>query len=184
MEGQMSRSLIVLMIAVVTCVSATTANAQGIANSFAELRLLVRAGDQVTVRDDAGAETAGRILNLSPSSLAILVDGERRDLKEADVSTILQRKQDPLRNGAFWGFGTATGLFAITVANADCNGCGGVAVAAGLIYGGLGAAIGVGLDAMIVGPRTVYEKAPGAARLRLSPIVGDHRQGVALQVDF
>ena len=180
----MSRLLMALMTAVATCGSATTVDAQGIANSFDELRLLVRAGDRITIRDDAGAETAGRILSLSPSSLALMVDGERRNLKEGDVATILQRRQDPLRNGALWGFGTGTGLFALAMANVRCEGCGGLVVVGGLIYGGLGAAVGVGIDAMIVGPKVVYEKAPAAARFRVSPVLGRHRQGVALHFAF
>lgn len=180
----MSRGLIALLTAVVTCASATTVDAQGIANSFDELRLLVRAGDKITIRDDAGAETVGRILSLSPASLALQVDGERRNLKEGDVATILQRRQDPLRNGALWGFGTATGLFVLAMAHVRCEGCGGVAVAAGLVYGGLGAAVGVGIDAMIVGPKIVYEKRPAAARFRLSPVLDGHRQGVALHLAF
>jgi hypothetical protein len=180
----MSRALIALMTALLTGTTAATVEAQGIANSFAELRLLVRAGDKITIRDDAGAETAGRILSLSPSSLALLVDGERRNLKEGDVATILQRRQDPLRNGALWGFGTATGLFALTLASVRCEGCGGVAVAGGLIYGSLGAAVGVGIDAIIVGPKIVYEKAPAAARFRLFPVLDGRRQGVALHFTF
>jgi hypothetical protein len=172
------------LITVVATCAPTAASAQGVASSFAELRLLVRAGDEITVLDNSGAESAGRILSLSPSSIGLLVDGSRQDLEEARVAAVFKRMHDPLRNGALVGFGTAAGLFALTIASVGCEGCESWVLASGFVYASLGAAVGVGIDALIARPKIVYEKAPSASRLRVSPIFGGRRRGVALQLNF
>ncbi len=62
--------------------SAPIAEGQEPAASFEQLRLLVRAGDRVTVTDAAGRETEGKIAALSPSRLELTVNGRRRDFAE------------------------------------------------------------------------------------------------------
>ena len=94
--------------------------AQEIAGTFDQLRVLVTQGDTITVTNDAGSDIAGTIADLSPSSLALLVDGRRHDLQASDINTIQQRRSDSLANGAKWGFGigAALGLVAaVTVVN-------------------------------------------------------------------
>jgi hypothetical protein len=59
-------------------------------------------------------------------------------------------------------------------------------VAAG-VYGGIGAAIGAGIDALIPGKkRVVYRAADGkpATRLVLTPIVTPRSKGIALSFAF
>lgn len=162
----------------------SAAHAQGIARNFDELRLLVRPGDRVTVRDASGASESGRVTRLSPEALTLAVNGAERELAERDVSSILQRRQDPLGNGARWGLGVAAGLVALTAASVKCDGCGGLFVFGGLFYGGLGAGIGVGVDALITRPAVVYEHPGAEARVRVAPIAGRGRAGVALNVAF
>ncbi len=131
--------------------SASLAHPQGIAGSFEQLRLLVRAGETVTVRDRAGNDTRGRISSLSPERLLLESGSQSREFRETDVSTIRARRSDSLSNGALWGLGVGGGIGILGVVGA-CNGdesCGGWAALAGLLYGGLGAGIGVGVDAAI-----------------------------------
>jgi hypothetical protein len=183
-EDHMSRRLIAIVHALLIVVFAAPARAQGVASSLQELRLLVRVGETVTIRDAQGAETKGRILNLSPAALQVMVKGEHRTLAEADVSTLLQRRQDSLGNGALWGFGTGVALFGSALAVVGCEGCGVWAIPVGLIYGGLGAGIGVGLDALHTSSKVIYERAPTVARVRFAPVVSGSRRGVALHVTF
>ena len=49
-------------------VVATTGEAQELASSFGQLRVLVKPGDQVSLTDRAGQEVRGRIAELSSSS--------------------------------------------------------------------------------------------------------------------
>jgi len=165
---------------------AVPANAQGVATSFTELRLLVSPGDTVTVHHHGGEQTKGKILSLSPTSIAILTRSERHDLDEGDVSVIVQRRQDSLKNGALWGAGITSVVFGIGLAQVCEGECGSAVLVSGvLFYAGLGAGIGVGIDAMITSPRVIFEKASSSSsRLRVSPLVGPRRRGVALSMAF
>ena len=73
--------------------TASLAEAQR-ASSFMQLPLLVGPGDTVTVTDRTGRELKGKIAALSPSTLALLADGIRHDLTDADVAFIRQRRPD------------------------------------------------------------------------------------------
>ena len=84
------------------------------ASSFEQLALLVESGDRITVTDRAGREQTGRVVDLSPSALALLIDGARHDFREAHIHTVRQWRQDSLGNGAWFGFavGAAVGATA------------------------------------------------------------------------
>lgn len=166
--------------------SSHMASAQGIARSFDQLQLLVRSGDAVTVRDAQGRETSGRIESLSASTLTIGKGAARRDFREADVTTIRQRRQDSLGNGALWGVVSGAALFAVSLTGGGETGLESVgdAVGAGLLLGGIGAAIGVGIDALIARQQVIFQRAGAAARLRVAPLVGRGRRGALLAVTF
>ncbi len=172
-----------LMALAVLAASASVASAQGIARTFDQLQLLVRPGDRVTVRDAQGNETSGRITSLSPAALALAARGAMHDFRETDVTTIRQRRQDPLSNGALWGLvsGAGVALIPIALCGDDCD----IVVAAIIpVYAGLGAGIGVGVDALIARQQVIFERAGAAARLRMAPLVGRGRRGVMLAVTF
>jgi hypothetical protein len=75
----------------------------GIAGSFDQRRLLVRPGDAVSVTDNSGREVSGRIAELTPATLTVVVRGNSREWTEKDVRKIRHRRSDPLSNGALWG---------------------------------------------------------------------------------
>jgi hypothetical protein len=160
--------------------------AQEVASSFEQLRVLVRAGDTISVRDSTGTETTGRIRSLSSSSLLLIASsGTQRELKEADVTTILQRRSDPLANGALWGLvvGLAAGGIGAAAMCADGPCDGSVALVVPYV-GGLAAAIGTGVDAMIIGRKVIYERRPGSARFGVRPLLVGGRRGAALSISF
>jgi hypothetical protein len=167
------------------------ASAQGIANSLQELRLLVRPGDRITVTDTAGQRVSGRIAELSPTSLALLVEGRRRDLAEAEVVTITHRHADSLANGALIGLGVGAGFAAVGLALlANDDGYDddlgvGEAAAVVAIYGGIGAGIGTGIDALITRQRVIFERrgAPPVT-LGVAPQFGPRRAGARLTLGF
>lgn len=67
------------------------AGAQTVAGSFEELQARVKIGDTVYVIDGSGLETRGQIATLSGVSLAVTLDGTRRDFVASAVKRIDQR---------------------------------------------------------------------------------------------
>ena len=164
------------------------ADAQEVAGTFDQLRVLVKAGDKITVSDDAGRETTGRVAELSSSSLALIADGQRHDLGADQVNTIRQRRSDSLANGARWGFGVGAGLgllAGIAIASEYDDEDGAFIAVATLIYGGLGAAVGVGVDAMISGNQIIYARRTAATgRISVRPFFTPQRQGAVMTIAF
>jgi hypothetical protein len=184
----MTRALIVLVL----CVAAPAAAAgQGIATTFQELRLLVRPGDHVTVTDVNGRDVSGKIRDLSASSLALTVDGQPREWRETEVATIRQRRGDSLANGAWIGLGIGAGLAAIGIAvsvssedyDADVNF--GEAVLVTALYGGLGAAIGTGIDALITRRQVIFEtRSPSGIAFQIAPLLTPTRAVARVSIGF
>jgi hypothetical protein len=162
------------------------AGAQGIANSLHELRLLVRAGDTVTVQDTGGREVKGRIDALSASRLVLVTSSGRREWEDADLRVIRQRRGDSLGNGALIGLGVGAGLgLAGGLALQEESDEAGLVATIMLVYGGLGAAIGVGVDALVTRQYVIYER-PDAARpqVRVTPLLTPRAQGLRVTLSF
>lgn len=105
-------------------------------------------------------------------------------MSERDVLLVRHRHSDPLSNGALWGLlvgGILGGVGAAAFNPGDA-----VAVtSAVLIEGGLGAGIGVGIDAMIARDRTIYERRGSAgARFSVEPRFAPDRVSAQLRVGF
>jgi hypothetical protein len=163
------------------------AHAQELATSIEQLRVLVRPGDDVHIRDTSGRDLKGRIDRLSTSSISLLVGGKTRTLEEGEILTIRARKDDRLSDGARNGFigGAAFGLL-VGLAVRDYGGGGAFVATAALVYGTLGAGVGVGLDAMITREKIIYEAhTPSSpANVRVAPFMTPERRGVAMSVRF
>ena len=165
--------------------AAPMVEAQVLANSFNQLQVLLKPGDAVSVTDGTGVEARGTIGALSQSSLEMVIEGNRRIFAENDVRTIRQRRGDSLKNGAWWGFGIMAALVLIGEA-ADPSGYGAGAAALGaLVSGGLGAAIGVGVDALVRSNEVVYSRPGGlSSRLTLSPFIARGQKGALVSLGF
>lgn len=165
---------------------AHAATAQGIAGSFEQLQLLVRPGEKVTVTDASGHEATGRIVDLSQSMLVLSVGGTRRELSEPDVREIQQRRSDSLANGAIWGLAVgstiAAGLVAAFWEDSDDVG---PAVGFIALYGGVGAGIGVGVDALIARRQVIYQRRSGSrVEVGFAPLVSPQRKGALVSLRF
>ncbi len=95
---------------VLTC---TTVQAQELAGTFDQLRVLVKPGDTLTITDGGGERLRGKLSDLSDTSLVLEVSGARRLFQEAHVSTIEKRGPDSLTNGALIGLAIGGGSFSI-----------------------------------------------------------------------
>ena len=167
---------------------AAAGEAQELAGSFDQLRVLVKTGDKVRVTDSRGQDVRGSIADVSSSSLALTVGGTRRTFLEADIAAIHQRRNDSLANGARWGFavGAGLGLLAgITIAT-EYEGSSGTALIPilGFVYGGIGAGAGAGVDAMHSSERAIYARRGAASTVSLRPILTADRKGVLASLAF
>jgi hypothetical protein len=114
------------------------------------------AGEEViVVHAGSGQELRGRLIELSSTSLAILVDGQRVEVPIDDVLRIDSRK-DSLKNGTLIGLGVFGGLAALNCAEFESAGWCAYGIA---VNAGLGAAIGAGIDALHKGRSPIYVKA-------------------------
>ena len=146
------------------------------------IRASVRNGQTVKVIDDQGQEFQGAISNMTTDGLIITSGGRVADLRYDQIVRI-DHPNDTLKNGALIGLATGAALAVVAGLTAsDPEGCeavpgfgcgepttGGI-VAAALLLGGLGTAVGVGIDALIHRNPEIYRR--GAPRVVLSSVLG------------
>ncbi|WP_291984130.1 hypothetical protein [Luteitalea sp.] len=168
--------------------SVSTARAQGVASNLRELQLLVRPGETVTVTDAQGREVQGQIQTLSPSLLALSGRSGRRAWTEVDIVSIRQRKSDSLWNGALIGLavGGGVGIAGGIAATEDNKNEKGWVPFLGALYGGIGAGIGVGIDAMFRDDHEIFRStsAPQRTEVGLVPLLTPKRQGLLVSLAF
>jgi hypothetical protein len=188
-EGAMKSWKIAIVLAVLSLLAAfALAAAQEPVRDFGQLNTRLRPGDTIWVTDAQGREVKGRIAALGGDALT-LEGGGGRSFGSADVTTIELRRNDSLGNGALIGLGVGAGLsLAACLAEMEGSDQGWCAVAAAF-YGGVGAGIGVGIDALIPGKKQVVYRAPGSsgaphAQLSLAPFITPRAKGVALAFAF
>jgi hypothetical protein len=119
-------------------------------------------GYPIIVTLEGGEQYKAAFHELSEEGLLLIEeDGNVLNLPKSYVKKVEsrnKRKNDGLGNGAIWG--AAVGGAIPAIALASCDGCDtGFAVAAILLYSGIGMGIGVGVDA-IVKSRQVFYQAP------------------------
>ena len=162
------------------------AGAQELATSFDQLRVLVKAGDTLTVTDTGGHEFRGQISGLSSTALDIIVDGQSRALRASDVTTIRVKREDSLGNGAKKGFivGAVLGLLAGVSLVGEFDSAGIIPLSV-LLYGGLGTSVGVGIDALTQSNNVIFAQQNGrTVTLNATPILGPRARGMRVAIGF
>jgi hypothetical protein len=135
------------------------------------------AGEEVIVtQSTSGEEIRGRIVELSSTTLAMLVNGQR---VEVPIDRVLRidGRNDSVKNGAAIGAATMGGLaaFGCLAATGDTGFC----VTGSVLYAGLGALAGAGVDALHKGRTTIYSK-PSPVALSIAPAAKGVRGQVRL----
>jgi hypothetical protein len=170
------------------CAGGMRVEAQEVASSLDQLAVLVKPGDTITVVDVSGREIKGRIGKLSRDALILVTSAGPRQLGEVDVATISQRRGDSLKNGAIIGAVAGTAYFVTAAALLAGSDDGEViiptAIAGGVLFAGLGAAAGAGIDALISRRQVIYQKPAGRSRVGVSPVFGHGRRGAVVAVTF
>ena len=172
----------VLEAIVLILLAAGSVDAQVIAGNFDQLRVLVKSGDTLTVTDGGGTRSRGRLIDVAASSFELDIAGTRRLFQDIDVNLIEKRSADSLRNGALIGLAIGGGVFGLAIGTATRDW--GLAVGGGLIYAGIGAGIGVGIDALIEGERVIYTASRPKPTLNFAPTFGRAGRGVVLSVNL
>lgn len=119
-----------------------------------------KTGEEVIVTQSAsGAELRGRLVELSPTSMALLVNGQRVDVPIENVLRI-DARTDSVKDGAIIGgviMGVLGGLSCAAFAGESGSGA---ACATFLVTNiGIGALAGAGIDALHKGRSPIYIKA-------------------------
>jgi len=137
--------------------------------------LNVSALDTIYVTDDAGRQTEGKLLRLEPDSVVMLVEGAEQRFDAARVRRI-DRRGDSLKNGTLIGVAIGVALGLVTAGIADCidsdrpgSSCAGGRIALFAVSTGVYAAIGAGVDALIVGRTRIFDAGRSTAAIRRHP---------------
>jgi hypothetical protein len=132
------------------------ARAQEPATSLDQLKLLLEAGNKVTLVDLSGNSSKGRIERIAPDALDLKVKDKVLTFTEKDIRQITQKKQDSVLNGiligAAVGFG-ATLPFNLAIADESETG---LACALSALWGLIGGGIGALVDVSITQKQMVY----------------------------
>jgi len=122
--------------------------------------------DVIVTQSTSGVELRGKLVELSSTTLSLLVDGQRVDVPIDNVLRIDGRK-DSLKNGTLIGLGVFGGLALLSCPELSSPGWCAYGVA---INGVLGAALGAGIDALHKGRSPIYikpAKSGGALQVKL-----------------
>ena len=140
-------------------------------------------GDTVWITDSSGREEKTSVVGVSAGIVTTSGDGETRRLRTTEIARVRARRSDSLINGAIIGAGAAiaSGLFLcqLTEPWENCRDD----VGPMLRIGALGAGIGIGIDALIRGRRTLYESQDGLT-LFAAPIAARRAGGVQVALSF
>jgi hypothetical protein len=143
--------------------------AQETARSFERASLVVSPGQTVTVVDDSGVATKGKLSIIAAGNLVLDVDGDARTFREGGVREIQVRPDDSLANGVLIGAAIGGALGGLPYLDNECHGdpacVGGIAFAAGI-----GAGAGALIDLFIRSRRLIYERPPVSISWILRPI--------------
>ena len=156
----------------------------GQASTFEQLQTVIEPGDTISVLDNTGRTSRGQVLELSPSSLRVAVDGAPRDIEQNLTLEIQQR--DPLRNGTINGgiAGLGLGVFAAWGVCSVSGQCLGDAVSSILGFTAAGAGIGVLIDAAVFQNRVIYRSPGRSTHWNVTPIIRPHTKGIAISLLF
>jgi hypothetical protein len=170
-----------LYIAAVLVLSVAATEAQELAGTFDQLRVLVKTGDTLTVTDGSGHRIRGKLTELTTSSLVLDVSGAPTPFQDANIRIIEKRGEDPLKNGALIGLGIGAAFG--TAAGGALGNSPAAYIVGGLIYGGIGAGIGTGIDALIDGQRIIYAgRSSTGPTVNVAPIVTGRHRGVLVSM--
>lgn len=163
-----------------------SAQAQSRATSFAELANLLKAGQTVSVTNDAGQTVTGQVRHVSDTMLVLRSGQHDLSLAAPDVQRIA-RPRHTVRNGALIGLAAGSVAGVTWAASQPCDFTCFSSPAGVLAFGGLFAAIGLGVGTVIGtlhrGEHVVFER-PVTGRVQAGITPWRARRGAGLLVQI
>lgn len=167
-----TRLVTIALVAVVASACATAPRAR----TFPDLPRYIAPGSTIHLTEASGAKTTGTLESLSPTSLAILADGARREVPEPQVVRVA-RPARRVGRGALLGLGLGVVIGLAQpgpkpTANPliDTQAAGLEFISAGVI----GSVVGAIGGAIFKGARTIYEAPPARpSRRPVTPAPGE-----------
>jgi len=147
---------------------------------FGGLAARLRQGDRISIAGPGIGAVRGRLVAVSADRLTVRTDQGLRDVTPAEVDRI-KRTRFGVLLGPIIGAGAGVAL-AIPV-NMLIAAEGGDATRDTLLILAWTTGIGLGIDAAVNLPRTVYRR-DRPARVQIAPQLGPHGGGVAMRVTF
>jgi hypothetical protein len=169
---------------IVGLICAGTAAAQP-ATTLGGLETLENGNERVTVTDTAGRQFSGTLADVSETQLALKTSGETRQFSAQDIRSVRVRKGDSLRNGTLTGAAIGGGVTSLIFLDNECHDDPFCYTVVG-VWTGIGALIGMGVDALIHRNVVVYTAPPSGARREfiVVPFGGRNAAGLRLGVAF
>jgi hypothetical protein len=161
------------------------AAAQPVASPLDALKVLQSTDSRVIVTDTKGQEFRGTVADVSPTQLSLRMGRATRQFTAAEVRSVRVRREDSLANGALIGLAVGGGLASLVFLDNECHDdpdC--YAIVA--VDAGIGALVGLGIDALIHRHVVVYAAPASGGRpaVTASPLLGRARAGVRVTIGF
>lgn len=138
-----------LAVFAICCVWAVPVCGQPPAHSFVELQNRLKVGETIIVTDNGGHDTAGRLSDISPTSLGVRVGRTTRSFSTSEVQRVQRRHADSLVNGLLIGAAVGAG-YGLYWYLKDPNECANKVCGSDLMGGMVvGAVVGLSIDAAI-----------------------------------
>lgn len=159
----------VLMALVLLTVPTTSAVAQELATTVDQLRVLVKPGDTLIVSDRSGRQMRGQLVKFAGTTIEIAEGQAVHAYRPEEIANIQLRYADSLANGAKIGFGIGAGLgvLASLAIAGELNAAAAVPTII-LVYGAMGAGVGVGIDGLNSSTRIIFSR-PASTGVRVEP---------------
>jgi hypothetical protein len=181
----MKRAARLALLATALGAATTEAAAQPVAASLDSLAVLSQTRAVVTVTDRSGRRVRGRLEEASPAGLVVRSGDALQRIDAADVRSVRARREDSLAGGALIGAAVGGGLSSLQFLDNECRDDGGC-FAAVAINTGLGALVGVAIDALIRRQVEVYVSPAPTPQpaITATAFVERGRAGARLTVEF
>lgn len=173
-----------VFLGIVLVLAAATVHAQDATTSFDQLPQLLRQGETVTVTAASGTVLKGRVVDVSPSALALSVHGQLREYAADDVLKITRTRTASIGKGAAWGAGIGAGFFGILGVMAGGSDCAECLTRQVLMSTGISAGIGAGFAALSISEHLLFVKPSRSVRLNVAPAISASRKGVLLTASW
>lgn len=148
------------------------------------LETVLRPGSAVWITDARGDEQKIRVVGVVGDTVTAAADKNTRQFRTADIMRVRVRESDSIINGGLIGagVGVASGLLMCNLTEPWSNCIDDIGAMAGVAA--IGAGVGIGVDALIRGRRTVFEVRPQSMRLQVAPIAGRRSRGLQVSLNF